>query len=569
MFSSSLCYSGGRCSWSVLRSCEKHYYLLLWSKKFASRLARRTTTISGLDDFTSLRSFTTQRTTSFSSPFDKLNWNSGHRKQFHRPYSSVDSCDTSIQTVIRHEVQQTARVMMTHPLFASIQHEIQHAVHQHTSIVTQQSPPPFLGPSGRYWYQWISHKNHPPAAAETHGSVYQRWPTDTETLESPERGTKNGHHQNNKSNPDNMETVLDLRYQHQQHPNGNQVILPQSVVVSADETMVAYLVQVSDSEPQQATTTTTELWVHPIGSDIYHRIIHPRVDAAENNTSDQNEDMDALQSSIGQVEFCGPIRNPNDNDDTASSSCRKQYQLVWTVTNPYQDNRPYGVYGCTVTTTRTTKTTTTTPALESVTASPPRLIHHDHDLSHRLELYGTKASGVVVLQVETLDSNQCYLMTDLEEPPIMVQPRQAWVRYHVEVLSSSSVGRRSTSINTNKNKNDDTSYDEVEPLENDHDANTVWVVAPNHGDGSKELAVWTTHYSELLLSHDWFLRKAPCLTAAVGYVLVQVDIYQTFVVLYEQSSVDGHPQLRVVPCSGRQIWTTRTNGRSHCRAYYG
>ncbi|KAL7580920.1 hypothetical protein ACA910_005739 [Epithemia clementina (nom. ined.)] len=417
--------------------------------------------------------------------------------------------------MIQNETIRTAQ-KLDRMLYQKIHAEIKHEMEKHKAHMS--SLPPELGPSGKYYYRWRTEndgeeeQDKAEAATKDHNdySVYERW-----------INKKFDNYNKPNYSASQAQTLLDTR-----DVIGRTI---DCISLSADETMIAYAARqeqhrLQQDEEQQSTSSdkgsgtdnshlASKLWIRPIGS--YQPIRVPLdhfVPTA--NPLQTIVGPTPLTGSIVQIEFgsLGSVENGNE----------EMYLLLWAVACP-QERRPFAVYGCNITKPSSQKESGTINPGQEYHFSPVQLIHDEQqDSSVRIELQRTKGGQYVVLNVQTLDSNQLYLISSLNEPPLLVRSRREQGRWHVDVPG---------------------------------DGYEIFIVGPEPQFSSLsatsttkagELAVWKATATDLPWSNARLTQQAPWLTATQGFSLFDVDIYHGFVVLYEQSKWNGLPQIRVV-----------------------
>ncbi len=190
---------------------------------------------------------------------------------------------------------------------------------------------------------------------------------------------------------------------------------------------------------------------------------------------------------IANVEW-GPLQTDGSNS------------LFLTATN--SRGHPCAVYACCVDSTGGQIT-----PLQSIYSN-------DDDNAVIVDVQRTKGCRYVALYASTKTSSEVRLVANVDSSPILVRPRQEGVLYHLDV----------------------------------GDEDNVFLLAhaaePDHESGlSEEMALFEADVSSLPLGSSFGTRLSKNEDGET--VIADMDVFRTFVALYERSTVDGRHQIRI------------------------
>jgi protease II len=158
--------------------------------------------------------------------------------------------------------------------------------------------------------------------------------------------------------------------------------------------------------------------------------------------------------------------------------------------------------------------------------SPPVLLYRSTDAASIVSVQRTKGCHYVAIQSSTKSENEVYLCRDIKNPPVLVLEKTSGIMYHLDVGVDDDVFLLISSYQETTN-NADT------------------------GSLGIELSLWGTTVQELPLQVG---SDTPCtlISPARGseFVIADMDIFKTFIALYEKSSVNGTQRLRILPKPG-------------------
>lgn len=180
--------------------------------------------------------------------------------------------------------------------------------------------------------------------------------------------------------------------------------------------------------------------------------------------------------------------------------------------------RPYQVYGFTIDPRAifdSAFSCSTATSMNQPLSPPTRLVYQSNDPKIHVDVQRTKGGRFVALNCRTQSSNEVYLLNhanNCNAIPLLVQRRENGIQYYVDAGSD----------------------------------NDVFVLIGRQEDAELQLlecSVCDLPLSDTLLNQ--YLSSSPY-SPTPSHVISDFDIFENFVVLYEQSQVDGIQQMRVV-----------------------
>ena len=340
-------------------------------------------------------------------------------------------------------------------------------------------PPPELGPTGKYVYSFHDVGDR---------RLYKRKPSST------------------KNNSDgSYQTVTDFHVDDQ--------LLAMSL--SVDESMVAYLLETTTSNPPSHTG-------HQKPDGGKQAVVMVRhVDSGV--TTELTPPTDGCD--ISSLEF-GPVQSNG-------------LHSLFYVTNDHQ-GRPFAVWACNVEVV-VDGIETNSVKLQASDNHKPVLMKEFLNPAIMVNVQRTKGCQYVAIQASTKTGNEIYLSRDVlasttEDPNMtLVMPHQDGVVYHLDIGHDEDVY---ILISTD----DGIAGQEDTIILREEQGST-----PSQGP---EFSLWNTTVGALPLAHPNGLLESNSSTficgAQRGHVITDMDIFKGFIALYERSTEDGTQRIRLV-----------------------
>jgi protease II len=365
---------------------------------------------------------------------------------------------TPSDSVLRELLEETKTTLQTidSALYQQVRGEIQRAIEQGVS-----SDVPEMGPTGRFLYHFETIIREKLSVRQ-----YRRVLADA--------------HISEESNVDSPLPLISSELVVELDVSCSDL---QAISLSADESMVAFVLNVFPVGADGDDTPKLELWVRHIetGRQI-------QIDTRSGTAAD---------TAVSVVEF-GPQLADCD-----------LHTLTWVTLD--EGGRPCTAHVATV------DPTTTTP-----TCSQSEILYHSEDPTVHVDVQRCKGCCSLAVHARTQTKNQTFLMGPwyAETGLQLVRPWQEGVQYHLDVGTKQDVILMASRSD----------------MPGDNESGTTQA-----GLGV-EYSVWETSIDALPINDDWgTLAVVP----KTGYIITDMDVFEDFIAVYERSTLDGRQRIRV------------------------